>query len=68
MSLLVIPYATLLACLCEGHLPWQCLDLRVHQQLYRPGAIGGALFLASLRTEANRKKVLMINTLISALA
>src|SRR5882762_3672121 len=64
MSLLVIPYATLLPVYAKVIFHGNASTFGFINSFIGLGAIGGALFLASLRTEANRKKVLMINTLI----
>ncbi|HMH23871.1 MAG TPA: MFS transporter [Puia sp.] len=64
MSLLVIPFATLLPVYAKVIFHGGASTFGFINSFIGLGAIGGALFLASLRTEANRKKVLMINTLI----
>jgi MFS family permease len=64
MSLLVIPFVTLLPVYAKIIFQGNASTFGFINSFIGLGAIGGALFLASLPSKANRGKVLMVNTLL----
>ena len=64
MSLLVIPYVTLLPVYAKIIFKGNASTFGYIESFIGIGAISGALFIASMGTAANRKKILLINTLI----
>jgi MFS family permease len=64
MSLLVIPYVTLLPVYAKVIFKGNASTFGYIESFIGIGAIGGTLFIASVGTTANRKKILLINTLI----
>ncbi len=64
MSLLVIPYVTLLPVYAKVIFKGNASTFGYIESFIGIGALGGALFIASMGPTVNRKKILLINTLI----
>ena len=64
MSLLVLPFNTLLPVYAKEIFKGNARTFGIIDSFIGMGALGGAIFLASLRSGANLRKVLLINTVI----